>query len=408
MTIAPKRLARPLRLALLTIAPGTACLAAPALADTRTSLDLAAGGMYDSNPFLADDSGGDVAVTLQATPRLQISDNVSSLNILGDFLVRQFVKSANGSDITGTASVAGTHRASPFFTINAGANYLTSSNGLNLGFSNVRPDDPLPPPTTPLPDITLGGTRTRTHMVSGNAGFSLRASPRDMIGANVTAARNFFDGDGGLGARDFSFINGGLNYSRTLSRRVAATAAIRYGKSNFIGTNLGDGTIITPEAGIDMTLDERTTLSASLGASFTRTSLADGTIVKGTALSGQARVCRTLPNGGACLVAARSAQPTALGSVSVITSVAANYDRRLSARDTMTLSLAFNSSDDDLTLATGTQEAKLYSAGGNWSRSLNRRLFMFVAPSYSRITDPSRSFDSFRLSVGLRLSLGAT
>jgi hypothetical protein len=219
MTIAPKRLARPLRLALLTIAPGTACLAAPALADTRTSLDLAAGGMYDSNPFLADDSGGDVAVTLQATPRLQISDNVSSLNILGDFLVRQFVKSANGSDITGTASVAGTHRASPFFTINAGANYLTSSNGLNLGFSNVRPDDPLPPPTTPLPDITLGGTRTRTHMVSGNAGFSLRASPRDMIGANVTAARNFFDGDGGLGARDFSFINGGLNYSRTLSRR---------------------------------------------------------------------------------------------------------------------------------------------------------------------------------------------
>jgi hypothetical protein len=407
MTIAPNRLARPLRLALLSITPATACLAAPAMANTRTGVDIAVGGAYDSSPFLAEQSA-DIAATLQVSPRLTISDNVSSLNVLGDFLVRQFVKSANGNDITGTASAAGAHRFSPFFSVNAGASYLTSSNGLNLGFANVGPTDPLPPPTTPLPDITLGGTRTRTHMVSGNAGFAVKASPRDMIGANVTASRNFFGDAGGIGARDFVFINGGLNYSRTLSPRIAATAAVRYGKSNFLNTSLGDGTIITPEAGIEMTLNSRMTLSASLGASFTRTSLEDGTIVTGTSLSGQARLCRTLPNGGACLVAARSAQPTALGTINVVTSVAADYNRRLSARDTINLSLAFNSSSDDLTLATGTQEAKLYSAGGNWSRSLSQRLFMFVSPSYSRITDPSRSFDSFRLMVGLRLSLGAT
>jgi hypothetical protein len=407
MTSAPNRLARPFRLAILTIAPASVCFAAPAYADTRIGMNVAAGATIDSNPYLTDRST-DIAGTLQASPNVQISNDVSSLNLRGDVLIRQFIKSSNGNDITGTATLAGTHRFSPYFSVNSGVSYLTSSNGLNLGFANVGPTDPLPPPTTPLPDITLGGTRTRTHMLSANAGFSLRASPRDQISANFTASRNTFNAAAGSAGRDFDFLNGGLNYSRTLSRRISATASVRYGRSNYMDTRVGDGTIITPEVGFDMTLNDKMTLSASLGASFSRSSLGDGRTVKATSLSGQARLCRSLPGGGVCAVAARTAQPTALGSINVVTSVGVNYNRRLSARDAMTINLGFNNSNDDLTLITGSRNSNFYSAGANWSRTLNRRLSMYVSPSYSRITDPSRTYDSLRLAIGLRLSFGAT
>jgi hypothetical protein len=404
MTTASNRKARSLRLAALAMAPGSLCVGTPASADTRMGADVSAGGSIETNPYLTNGGSTDIAGSLQIDPWLKLSDNISSLDLRGDLSLKRYTKSSNGTDITGTAVLAASHRLSPYFSISGGVNYLTSRNGINLGFANVGPNDPVPPPTTSLPDISLGGTRTTTHSVSANLGLSARLTELDQLGANFTASRSTYNSSAG---RDFTYLNGGLNYSRTLSPRIALTASVRYGKSNYINTRAGDGTIITPEVGFNMTLSANMTLGASLGASLSRSTRADGTTVKSTSLSGDARLCRSLRSGAMCLVAARSAQPTALGSINTITSVSVAYDTRLGARDTINFSLGFNSSDDDAALTTGPETSKYYSAGGTWSHSFSRRLSTYVSPSYSRILNSSKSYNSFRLSAGLRFSFGA-
>jgi hypothetical protein len=404
MTGTRHTIAGPLRVAVLAIAPGTLCVATPASADTRMGVNVSVGGSVDSNPYLTNGGGVDVSGSVQIDPWLKLSDEVSSLNVFGSVTARQYAKSANGTDISGTLNMAGSHRLSPYVTVNGGVSYLTSRNGINQGFFVVNPNDPAPPITTPLPDISLAGTRTRSQSMTANAGISARLSALDQLGGSVTVSRSTYDSPAG---NDFNYLNGALNYSHTLSERMAITASVRYGKSNYFGTRVGDGTIISPEAGIDMKLSENLTLNASLGVSFSRSQLASGAKTKATALSGNARLCRTQIGGAMCLVAARTAQPTGLGSIETLTSISVNYDTRLSSRDSINAGIGANFSNRDTAPVTGPRASKYYSANATWSHSFSRRLSGYVSPSYSRVSDPSNSYDSFRVSAGLRLTFGA-
>lgn len=403
MTSARNLSVSPLRLAVLAIAPGSFCFGAPASADTRMGVDVAAGGSVESNPYLTN-SSADFSGSLQIDPWLRVNDDVSTVDVRGNLTVRRYTQSANGTDVSGNATLATTRRLSPYVSLSGGLNYFTARNGINLGFASVGPNDPVPPPTTPLPDITLGGTRARTQSLTGNLGISARLSPLDQLGASFSASRFT---NNSVAGRDFNYLNAGLNYARTLSERTAITASVRYGRSNYVGTRTGDGTIITPEVGIERTLSPTTTLSASLGASFTRSTRADGTTEKFTSLSGQARICRNLDTAAMCLAAARTAQPTALGGISALTTVNLNYGKRISRRDNINLGIGFNSSSNEQPFAAGPDASKYYTAMGTWTRNFNPRLSAYVSPSYSRITNSSNSYNSFRLSAGLRLSFGA-
>jgi hypothetical protein len=405
MTSARNLSVSPLRLAVLAIAPGSFCFGAPASADTRMGVDVAAGGSVESNPYLSRNSSADASGSLQIDPWLTVSDDVSSVDIRGNLNLQRYTQRSNGTDISGTANLATSRRLSPYVSLSGGLNYITTLNGTNLTFVGISPTDPPPPPTTPLPDITLGGGRIRTQSLAGNLGMSLRLSPLDQVGASFTASR--FASNSGSG-RDYKYLNGGLNYSRTLSERTSLLASVRYARSNYDGTAVGDGTIITPEIGMRRTLSPSMTLSVSLGASFTRSKRADGTIEKFTSLSGDARICRNQETAAICLVAGRSAQPTSLGGISAVTNIALNYNKRVSRRDTVTFGLGFNgtnSSDDSLTR--GLETSKSYFASGTWAREFDRRLSAFVSPSYSRIMNSSNSYNSFRLSAGVRYKFGA-
>lgn len=405
MTSARNPLASPLRLAVLAIAPGSICIGSAANADTRMGVNIAAGGSVESNPYLTANSSADASGSLQIDPWLNIGDDISSVELRGNLNVQKYTQRANGTDISGSADLSTSRRLSPYVSLSGGLNYVTTRNGTNLTFVNVSPTDPLPPPTIPLPDITLGGARIRTQSMAGTLGMSVRLSPLDQAGASFTASR--FSSNSGLG-RDYTFLNGGLNYSRTLSDRTSLTASVRYSRSNYAGSREGDGTTVTPEVGIRRTLSPSMTLSASLGASFTRSTRADGTVQKFTSLSGEARICRKQDTTGMCFVAARSAQPTALGGITAVTSVSFNYDKRLSRRDTMTLGLGFNgTSNSGDTAISGLQTSQSYFASGTWERNFDQRLSMFVSPSYSRIKNSSNSYNSFKLSAGVRYRFGA-
>lgn len=404
MTNGCTRIARPLRLAALAIAPGSFCVGTPANADTRMGAEIAAGGSVESNPYLAGGASSDIAASLQISPWLQVSGGTWTVDGRGDFSVRKYTKSANGTNTTGGASLSGTKELSPYVGLSGGLRYATSTNGINFGFANVGPNDPLPPPTTPLPDISLGGTRTRTTSLAADIGLDVRLSAMDQVGASVTASRQTFGSSAGL---DYDYLNAGLNYSRALSERTALTASARLGKSSYRNTDVGDGTIITPTAGVEHQLSEFISLSASIGASFARTKRGDGTTNSFTSLSGEARVCRK--HGGAvCLTATRSAQPTAAGGINAVTNVSLTYDKRLSRQDSIVLSAGFASSKEDDGAGLGQlSAAKYYDAGAVWTRSWSRRLSMYVTPGFSRIENSSRAFNGYTLSAGLRFSIGA-
>lgn len=405
MTAARNRIFRSLRMAVVAAAPGSICIATPALADTVMGAKASAGASVDSNPYLTNGGGGtDVAGTLQIEPWLRVADDISSLDLYSSVLVRQFAHRENGTDTSANVSVTGRHQLSPFVSVFAGANYSTSRNGINVGLINVGPDDPLPPPTTPLPDITLGGTRTRTQVASVNAGLSFRLSPLDQLSASFTASRSTNDSPAG---RDFTFVNTSLNYSRTLTERISATASIRYGKANYFHSAFGDGTTITPEVGVDMRLSPAITFSGSLGVSYSRTAAGNGFTLKSTSLSGRAHVCYNQERGAMCLVAERSSQPTALGVIRSVTSIAFNYDKRLSAKDSIKFGLSYNSTGEPAGIVVGPETSQYYVASADWSHSFNRRLSCYVSPGYSRIKNSSRSYDSFRVSAGVRYIFGA-
>jgi hypothetical protein len=404
MTAAPNRMARSVRLAFLAVAPGSICLAPPASADTRAGADVSVGASLETNPYLVSGSGSDVSGNVTIEPWLTMSDDVSSVSLHGSASLRQYAKSVNGTDVSGSAGLAATHRLSENFRLSGGFNYITSRNGINQGFRVVGPNDPEPPPTTPLPDTSLAGTRTRTQSVSANFGVSGRLSAFDTIGADITESHSSYSLRQG---QNFNYLNAGLNYARLLSERTSLTASVRYGKSDYIHTRIGDGTIVTPQVGIQTTLSPYITLTASLGASFTNTTGPTGIRRKFTSFSGEARLCRKLEWAAMCLAAARSAQPTGLGSIQAVTSATLSYDTRLSRRDNLSLNLAFNSNDERARIVTVADTSKYYSAGATWSRTLGQRLSLYVSPNYARITRTSRSYNSFRLSAGLRYRFGA-
>ena len=74
----------------------------------------------------------------------------------------------------------------------------------------------------------------------------------------------------------------------------------------------------------------------------------------------------------------------------------------------LNVSLGFNSSNGDFIALTGRQETqRFYNASANWGHSFGRRVAAFVSPSFSRVTTTTDSYNSFRITAGLRLSFGA-
>lgn len=410
------RMGRRLRLAAIVIGPGSLCIGGGAHAETLAGVNVGAGATLESNPYLEEGNRSDIAASLDVSPWLQFSDPLTSVELSGAFQISRFSRDENGTNISGTARANVQHRMSPYVTISGGASYTTSRAGGVVGVVPGipvfpgDPDVPVPPPpplVPPLqPDVSLAGTRATTHAISVNAGAGVRLSTKDQLGISVSGTRS---SNNLIGATDFNYISGGLSYSRTLSPHTSVSAAVSVGRSDYPGTDVGDGTIISPEVGVQTVLGKNTTASASIGASFSQTTQLNGLEERSTALSGRAQVCRTMRAGSLCLNAAQSVQPTAFGTISTVTTGSVTYDMRVSQRDSIGFNLGLNRVNNDADLASLSipRSFRYYSAGTNWSHNFGRRLFGSVSAAYSRVDDTFRTTNGFTLSARLQVRFGA-
>jgi hypothetical protein len=379
-------------------------MAAPAVAGVTAGGDVSLGGTLVSNPYLEVNSSATVSATAEVSPWIRLRDDQSLLELRGDVLVNLYAQNY-GDEITPSVRLNGNRQLSPYVGISGGLGYRSSRGGLHYNLVTQNgPADTQQPITTPLPDVTFAGNRTRNELIDGSFGLNWRISPFDHLGVSFNAQRSTYDA---AIASDYNFFNGALTYGRTLSDRTTLTASVFVGRSDYSNTNTGDGTTVSPQVGIQQRLSPTWTLDVSAGATFVRTNLADGSIRKFTTFAGQAALCKRQSRSNFCLNAAQSAQPTAIGGIRSATNVSLNYENQLSLRNSLSASLVWSRDGDAQQAGIIGGSSTFYGASATLARHFNRRLSAFFSPSYSRYSNVVSPRSNIQVSIGIRYSFGA-
>src|SRR3546814_766867 len=156
---------------------------------------------------------------------------------------------------------------------------------------------------------------------------------------------------------------------------------------DYLGRRTGDSVILSPRAGIRQQLSDRLSLVADAGISYVRTKLGNGSHSTLVSFAGSVGLCDRLPNRSLCVSAGRSAQPTALGGVSTVTTASVNYDARLSRVDRVSLAGRYGRTNEDGVGLPGVRITDFLGASATYSRDLNDRIAFTVTPGYSKIFD---------------------
>lgn len=403
MTGTASPLIRPLRFLALATVPGAFGMAAPALADTQAGADVSVSGRIASNPFLQEVAVSSLSGSVHVDPWLRIIEERTRVELRGAFGANVYTRD-QGTDTTAAGRLTASHEISSYVGISGGIGYRWSNASLHnyLLARDSAADEP-PLPTAPLPDVTLGGRRTRTQSLDANLGLNVRPSERDQVSLALGAARSKF----GSGiASDYDNLTASVGYSRRLSERTSITADVQVARANYLDTRTGDGTIITPQAGLEYQISQRLSVGFSAGASFGRTHRADGSIQKFTSFSGDVRLCNTGQRTVLCLSGGRTAQATAVGGIVTVTNASLSYDYQLGERDTLTLTGRYSKNDISTRQLGSANE--FYGASATFARRFNRRISVFVNPSFSKLADkvtPRKA--NYQLEAGLRFRFGA-
>jgi hypothetical protein len=251
--------------------------------------------------------------------------------------------------------------------------------------------------------VSLSGLRTRAKNFDSNLAFHLEPSSHDSVNVYLGASTARYNG---IGNSDFNYYSAGVSYGRKLSAHTSLTASVVVAKSDYLHTRLGDGTIITPQAGVEHQFSPTLTFGISGGASIARTHRADGSLENFTSFSGQAHLCNLGNHSSLCLTAARMAQPTANGGLSAVTSISGTYTNQFNLKNTVSMNVQYSKNDSSTPLQIGASE--FYGMSASLAHNFNRRISAFITPSFSKITGNLSPHESdFQLQAGVRFRFGA-
>jgi hypothetical protein len=373
------------------------------MADTRAGLDLSTSAKVATNPFLEPVHFTSFAGSASVDPWLQIKDPQSLVELRGNFTVDAYTQHY-GTDTSGDAQLNASKQLSPYVGISGAAAYRTAITGIHtlLLTGNTSATTAQPVPTTPLPDVTLSGLRTRSKTFDGHLGFDLKPSSRDTLNFYFGASLARYND---INTSDYNYYSAGLTYAHALSAHTSLQAIVVVAKSDYLRTRAGDGTIVTPQVGIEHQFSPTLTFGFSGGASISQSHRADGSLENFTSFSGQAHLCNRGERTTLCLNAARMAQPTANNRVSAVTSVSGVYSNQFSLKDFVSLTMQYSKNDNP-----GIQfgASQFYGMTASETHNFTRRFAGFISPSFSKITGNFTSAQSnFQVDVGLRFRFGA-
>ena len=386
-----------------------ACWSQLACAQTepQVALDVSIGGGVSTNPFLYVDGETAGSATISVAPSIIVEDELGRSQIGGNAYLSQYSK-RYGSAFGGRIDASSERMLDERTTARIYAGLQTSrsavQDGLTFGGAPIPDSGVILPPDVPIVDTTIAGTRSR--ITSVNTGFTVSRTLDEVssIDGGVALSSTHIGNDVGYDYRDASAQ---LGYRRTLSARTTLTLGAQAGVVDYVGRRIGDSVILSPRVGVQQQLSSRLSLVADAGISYVRTALGGGVHSSTISFAGSLGLCDRSPGGSLCIAASRSAQPTALGGVSTVSTVSVNYETQLSDVDRIALSGRYGRTNQDGNGFGLTRVTDLVGATATYSRKLSDRVFFTVSPTYSKIYDDLQHRDAnFGLTVGLTIRLG--
>lgn len=390
------------------MAAACACGASTAFAQSppEMTLDVSVGGGIATNPFLDGNSKTSGSATIAISPSIVVDDGLGETRLSGDLRLTQYLQ-RYGSDFSGALDAATTRKLDERTQLQISASARTSRSALRDGliFASAPGDTPGPlvPPLSPILDTTLAGTRARTTVIATTISIAHQLDEVSGINAGVELNGTYIGKDAGF---DYRSVSTFLGYQRKLSPRTTVTLGTQVGGVDYLGRRLGDSLIVSPRAGVQQQLSDRLNLIADAGISFVRTAVVGGHSER-VSFAGSLGLCDRSPNRSLCLSASRSAQPTALGGVSTVTTAALSYDARLSRVDRVSLGARYGRTNEDGAGLPLTRVTDFVGASATYSRDISERVALTVTPSYAKFFDdlqPRRA--NYALTFGLTMKFG--
>lgn len=381
-------------------------MAARAPAETRFTLDASASVGIATNPYLEYlPLGPDETVvtgTLSVTPAIIVRDATGQLRLSGTFTDVEYSKN---------------YRTQRNYALNAGLDrQLTERLGVRLGASFdssiVGPNslivspigggvvDPGQPPE--VGDITLNGQRQRRQLFRGLAGFNYQASEKDELSLDVSGAFTRYPSASSL--REFDYYSETVGYRRRVSSHATIGASLGYSQTNYLGTTIGDGTVISPQLTASLDLDSRWSIGGSVGASLARI---DGPLgkVNSTSLAGSFHACRKDEKSVLCVSANRSAMPTSFGGIRTQTGIGSSFNYRLGEHTNFDATANYSWASQPI--LGGADSVEYLSTAATVNRQFSETIFGFVSTGYADTYEPGRPRQAnFKANAGVRLVLG--
>ena len=418
----------------LTVA--TSMSAAVGAQQVQTGVLVSTGVSAESNPYNATSGPGGPALTAQVQPQLRYrtSENTSlDLNGLAQF--RRFLHDYGLEDNYSANAFLNT-RQSDRLTLRASASASYNEGGFNnYGRPGLSPlIGPLPSTgttsidatgatvVTPLPlpsvsdvalanqlplltDVNVLGLRTRTKSFGAGVGFS-----------GVISAQSQLSGDLNLrGARfkspllsDYDNASAELRYSHTLNELSSVGLIGSVDRTNYRGTRVGDTTTKSALLSYDRRFARGWAVSVAAGLSSSDIrQLAGRPNVTLTALNVRGQFCNQAEYGRLCISGQRSPQPSANGAVSVSNSVAADYSRRLTERQSLSLTGTYTSTGRGRGSVLNLPSASFAAASAQFNNTLGERSSFYVNGTASKIFNGGASRDiNLGIAAGISMRFG--
>lgn len=401
------------------IVPGALIAAAsPAYAQSvRTTLSVSIDGSAASNPFLLPDGDAAGSATISIDPAVFIEDERGDVAVRSNLRYSQYT-SRYGGDEAGRLAANARYALDERTRATASA-YVSSSrtplrDNLAFGLGNLLEPDGIENFEVPFLDPTISGGFARVTRFGADAGIGYTLNPTSSINAGLSASMTEFDGVG----IDYRDVSGRVGYSRRLSERTTVGANFQLAHVDYRGGQ-GGSTIATPSVDLQLQLSETMTLSGDVGFSYVDSDRA-GSSQNSFVFAGNVQLCNRGLRSALCLGASNSARPTAFGDISRVTSLAANYDLRLSEVDRFSVGARYTRTgseigDDQITVTNDDGMSfglagwrELYGIDARYNRELTDRVSVFISPSFLTISDDVEDREpNYELRAGVTIRFGA-
>lgn len=396
--------------ALLATASAIAMLPLAAKAQTVANVDVSVGAMAASNPYLRpgpDTESGAINVTFH--PYITSSDSDTDAKLEGTLTLENFFDHYGTGE---SAQLSGSieHRFDERTTFSAGVGFQTSESAARYFYGGANLDDLEPGefPDGPVIDPTLGNISGRTSRLDVNVALRQLVSTNGVLDINAGLGLTRVESSNGA---DYRETSSAIAYSHQLNERTSLLGTVSVGYADYFNRRAGDGLFITTLAGVEHKFTESMYGSAQVGVSYATVE----TLLTGnedvTNWAATVDLCDTLARGTLCATGSRSAQPTSLGGVTMVTAVGVSYSRAVGPAGNISLSGNYSKSgtSDSSPILLGRRETEIVNVGGSYNHRIGERLSAFVSPSFTSNKDQFvEKEENYQVLVGISYLFGRT